>query len=47
VWIAVVGAVLVASSVAMLSLLGDRTRRPRTVVDRARRAGGWLLGREG
>jgi len=44
-WMVLAGAVLVVTSLAMLSVLGDRNRLPHVMLRRARRAGGWLLGR--
>ena len=44
-WMVLAGVVLVVSSLTMLSMLGNRSRRPHVVLQRARRAGGWLLGR--
>ncbi len=44
-WMVLAGAILVVTSLAMLSVLGDRNRLPHVMLRRARRAGGWLLGR--
>ncbi len=44
-WMVLAGAALVLTSLTMLSVLGDRNRLPHVLVRRARRAGGWLLGR--